>query len=47
MLVVVHNAQKFVILGSSVNNAPGEILDKVHYHNINKFKIISINIILQ
>ncbi|XP_046830870.1 probable tRNA N6-adenosine threonylcarbamoyltransferase, mitochondrial isoform X3 [Vespa crabro] len=28
LLVVVQNVQKFIILGSSMNNAPGEILDK-------------------
>ncbi|KAF7390044.1 hypothetical protein HZH68_011901 [Vespula germanica] len=42
MLVVVHDVQKFVMLGSSINNAPGEILDKVarrlKLNNITDFK---------
>ncbi|XP_015174945.1 PREDICTED: probable tRNA N6-adenosine threonylcarbamoyltransferase, mitochondrial [Polistes dominula] len=29
MLVVVQNVEEFIILGSSISNAPGEILDKV------------------
>ncbi|XP_047361425.1 probable tRNA N6-adenosine threonylcarbamoyltransferase, mitochondrial isoform X3 [Vespa velutina] len=45
MLVVVQNVQKFIILGSSMNNAPGEILDKaarrLKLNNIKDFNNMS------
>lgn len=30
MLAIVENVDQFYMLGTSINNAPGEVLDKVH-----------------
>ena len=47
LLAVAKSVDEFLLLGESADNAPGEVLDKVQYHNFKKITLSRVKLFIR